>query len=226
MAVPTQLSDLSATAASNSPAGTDTVGTTMDDFIRAHASIIARISAGTDALATPALGAATATTVNKITFTQPATGATVTIGNGKTLTVNGNTTLNTGISDTATAVALSLSGSGANSIAIANSATNPTIGTTAGSLSLTSAVVTSSTLTVGTNLFANGYGQINSNDATPAGGGADHGLFIGSGGVGLTVGSGLPTSVVADGSIYFRTDGGSGTTIYQRRAGNWVATAA
>lgn len=63
MAVPTQLSDLSATAASNSPAGTDTVGTTMDDFIRAHASIIARISAGTDALSTPVLGNATATSV-------------------------------------------------------------------------------------------------------------------------------------------------------------------
>lgn len=63
MAVPTQLSDLSATAASNSPAGSDTVGTTMDDYLRAHASIIARISAGTDALATPALGNATATSV-------------------------------------------------------------------------------------------------------------------------------------------------------------------
>lgn len=34
--------------------------------------------------------------------------------------------------------------------------------------------------------------------------------------------SGMP----ADGSIYFRTDGGAGTTIYQARSGAWVATAA
>lgn len=50
MAVPTQLSDLSATASANSPAGTDSVGTTMDDYLRAIQSIIARIAAGTDAL--------------------------------------------------------------------------------------------------------------------------------------------------------------------------------
>ena len=57
MAVPTQLSDLSATAASNSPAGTDSIGTSLDDFLRAHASIIKRIAEGTDAMSTPAIGA-------------------------------------------------------------------------------------------------------------------------------------------------------------------------
>ncbi len=119
MAVPTQLSDLSATAASNSPAGGDTVGTTMDDFIRAHASIIARISAGTDALATPNIGAATGTSL---------------VLSGLA-TVNGAFT-SRGIDDNATAVALTLSGSGANSVTIANSATNPTIGTSAGDLQL------------------------------------------------------------------------------------------
>lgn len=119
MAVPTQLSDLSATAASNSPAGGDTVGTTMDDFIRAHASIIARISAGTDALATPNIGAATGTSL---------------VLSGLA-TVNGAFT-SRGIDDNATAVALTLSGSGANSITIANSVTNPTIGTSAGALLL------------------------------------------------------------------------------------------
>ena len=119
MAVPTQLSDLSATAASNSPAGGDTVGTTMDDYIRSHASIIARISAGTDALATPALGAATGTSL---------------VLSGLA-TVNGAFT-SLGLDDNATAKALTLSGSGANSVTIANSATNPTIGTSAGSLLL------------------------------------------------------------------------------------------
>lgn len=39
-------------------------------------------------LITPTLGAATATTVNKVTITQPATSATLTILNGKTLTVD------------------------------------------------------------------------------------------------------------------------------------------
>ena len=120
MGVPTQLSDLSATAASNSPAGGDTVGTTMDDYLRAIQSIIVRISAGTDAMATPALGAPTA--AGRISAN---------LG----LTVAGGTFVSRGITDSATAVALTLSGSGANSVTIANSATNPTIGTSAGAIS-------------------------------------------------------------------------------------------
>lgn len=42
----------------------------------------------TPTLITPILGVATATSVNKITFTSPATGATITITDGKTLTAN------------------------------------------------------------------------------------------------------------------------------------------
>lgn len=41
----------------------------------------------------PVLGAATATSINKIAFTQPATGATVTITDGKTLSVSNTLTL-------------------------------------------------------------------------------------------------------------------------------------
>lgn len=41
-------------------------------------------------LVTPVLGAATATTLNKVMITQPATGSTLTIQEGFTLTVNGN----------------------------------------------------------------------------------------------------------------------------------------
>lgn len=40
MAVPTNISDLSATAASNSPAGTDTIGTTADDYLRAIQAVL------------------------------------------------------------------------------------------------------------------------------------------------------------------------------------------
>lgn len=61
MPAPTALSDLSATAASNYPAATDTLST-ADDAVRALASILARISAGTDALVAPAVtGGATST---------------------------------------------------------------------------------------------------------------------------------------------------------------------
>lgn len=40
MAVPTRITDLSATAASNSPQGSDTVGTSWDDYLRAAFQII------------------------------------------------------------------------------------------------------------------------------------------------------------------------------------------
>lgn len=42
---------------------------------------------------TPSLGAATALTINRVTFTQPASGATLTIADGKTLTANRTLTL-------------------------------------------------------------------------------------------------------------------------------------
>lgn len=43
----------------------------------------------------------------------------------------------------------------------------------------------------------------------------------------LYSGSGVPSNAVGNnGDIYFRTDGGSGTTIYQRRTGTWTATGA
>lgn len=44
-------------------------------------------------LVTPVLGVATATTINKVTLTQPATGSTLTIVDGKTLTASDNATV-------------------------------------------------------------------------------------------------------------------------------------
>ena len=44
-------------------------------------------------LVTPSLGVATATSINKVAFTAPATGATLTIADGKTLTANHSLTL-------------------------------------------------------------------------------------------------------------------------------------
>ena len=37
MPIPTKMQDLSTLAASNSPAGTETVGNSMDNYVRAHA---------------------------------------------------------------------------------------------------------------------------------------------------------------------------------------------
>lgn len=47
-------------------------------------------------LVTPILGVATATSINKVVLTAPASGATLTIANGKTLTVNGTVTFAVG----------------------------------------------------------------------------------------------------------------------------------
>lgn len=51
-----------------------------------------KVSANSPTLITPILGVATATSINKITFTQPATGATLTIPDGATATVSGTNT--------------------------------------------------------------------------------------------------------------------------------------
>ena len=48
---------------------------------------------GTPTLVTPVLGVATATSINKLTLTAPATAATLTIADGKTLTANNSLTL-------------------------------------------------------------------------------------------------------------------------------------
>lgn len=52
---------------------------------------VARVTSPT--FVTPTLGAASATTINKVTLTAPATGSTLTIADGKTATVNNSITL-------------------------------------------------------------------------------------------------------------------------------------
>lgn len=53
----------------------------------------AAVFATSPTLVTPALGVASATTVNKVTVTAPATGSTLTIADGKTLTVSNDATV-------------------------------------------------------------------------------------------------------------------------------------
>jgi hypothetical protein len=100
-----------------------------------------------------------------------------------------------------------------------SAAGNPTIGTSAGSL------VISTTLSVSGNLFSAGYGQLHSDDATPAGGATNTGLFFGSAAVGIYFGSGAPTVAAARGSLYIRTDNGANTSLYVNRDGSttWAA---
>ena len=87
----------------------------------------ALVFANTPTLVTPVLGVATATTINKVTITAPATSATLTISNGAALTVSGNVTLSSSGS-----CALTLGG---NNITFATSGatslTLPTTGTVA-----------------------------------------------------------------------------------------------
>lgn len=87
----------------------------------------ALVFANTPTLVTPVLGVATATSINKVTITAPATSATLTISNGAALTVSGNVTLSSSGS-----CALTLGG---NNIAFTTSGatalTLPTSGTVA-----------------------------------------------------------------------------------------------
>lgn len=43
MPVPTSITDCNATAANNSPAGSDSIGTSLDDYLRAHAAILRQV---------------------------------------------------------------------------------------------------------------------------------------------------------------------------------------
>lgn len=87
----------------------------------------ALVFANTPTLVTPVLGVATATSINKVTITAPATSATLTISNGAALTVSGNVTVSSSGSCTLTL--------GGNNITFATtgatSLTLPTSGTVA-----------------------------------------------------------------------------------------------
>jgi len=85
---------------SNLPATSSSSG--ADEFVLVQSNLTKKITntnlftsvtLTSPTLVTPALGVATATSINKVTFTAPATGATLTIANGKTLTCNNSITL-------------------------------------------------------------------------------------------------------------------------------------
>lgn len=104
------------------------------------ASIATKADTASPTLVTPNIGAATGTSLalgggTALTTTNRTGTGNLVLATAPTLTgltVSGGNFVSRGISDTATAVALTLSGSGANSVTIANSATNPEIGTSGG----------------------------------------------------------------------------------------------
>jgi hypothetical protein len=84
---------------SNLPATSSSSG--ADEFVLVQSNLTKKITntnlftnvtLTSPTLVTPALGVATATSINKVAFTAPATGATLTIANGKTLTANNSVT--------------------------------------------------------------------------------------------------------------------------------------
>lgn len=195
---------------------------------------------------TPSLGVATATSINKVAITAPASSATITIADGKTLTVNRSLTL-TGTDGTVMTFP-------ATSATIARTDAGQTFaGSNTFSVALNAQVQESAggTWTLSQNYnglaLANNRGIRWSSDATFFGT-ADSGLARAAAGVvkvtdGSTgygklstassvtwsSGSGSPEGVVTAsvGSLYTRTDGGAGTTLYVKESGSgnsgWAA---
>lgn len=91
-------------------------------------------------LVTPTLGVASATSLNKVTVTTPATGSTLTIVDNKTLTVNNTLTL-----------------AGTDSTVMTFPATSDTVVTLATTQTLTNKTITSATNTVSAATFTNPY---------------------------------------------------------------------
>jgi hypothetical protein len=56
MAVPTVITDVNVSAASNSPAGSESIGTNADDYIRAHAAFIGQLRNGSKNLEVTSVG--------------------------------------------------------------------------------------------------------------------------------------------------------------------------
>lgn len=106
-------------------------------------------------LTTPTIGVATATSINKVTITAPATSATLTIANGKTLTVNNSLTLAGTDSKTLT-VSNSLTLAGTDSTTMTFPSTSATIARTDAAQTFTGAQTFSSAIFTNNAITASG----------------------------------------------------------------------
>lgn len=91
--ISSSLASWSTTESSNQPQGSTTISSNLDDNLRMIQAVVAGVSNGTQPLVTPSLGTATATKINKVTITQPASGSTLSIADGKTLTASNSVAL-------------------------------------------------------------------------------------------------------------------------------------
>jgi hypothetical protein len=127
MPVPSLITDLSTTAASNSPAGAESARGTIDDYLRAHASFIAQTRAGTSAT----------------TYTFSATGARIQ-GDFSNATLANRTAFQTSTTNDATGVSVLPNGTGSVAAVTAFNNSNPTnaafttLGISSGNAALTS----------------------------------------------------------------------------------------
>lgn len=107
MPVPALITDLNTVAASNSPAGSETVFPSLDDYLRAGFSFTAQLNANKAPLASPAFTGTPSFAGSNVTWASITTHSgdhvitgSVTVNN--TLTVNGNTVLGDAVGDTLT----------------------------------------------------------------------------------------------------------------------------
>ena len=106
------------------------------------------VLSNTPTLVTPVLGVASATTVNKVTFTAPATGSTLTIADGKTLTASNSITIaGTDAKTLTVSNSITLAGTDATTMTFPNVSSKvgylnvPPVGTKTSSYTLTTADV-------------------------------------------------------------------------------------
>lgn len=124
----------------------------------------ALVFATSPTLVTPVLGVATATSINKVAITAPATSATLTIANGKTLTANASITL-TGTDSSALSLAGNLTTAGAFAITFTSTATTSLTLPTTGTLATLAGAETLSSKTLTTPIIVDaGYISDDSNN--------------------------------------------------------------
>ena len=131
--------------------GSPVTGGTSGDFLYVSGGNLAQVGttgtgnvvlASSPVLVTPTIGAATATTVNNVTITNPGTTAVLTIANGSTLSTAGSVTH-------AGAFAQTFTATGTTSLTLPTSGTLATTGNTVASISFASTGLTPSTATTG-----------------------------------------------------------------------------